>query len=106
MAGPALSSTAAPAPAPTKPAGGATATAASDSLPNPLESKRDAMKQKALQEVLAGKLKVEQRGASVVAKVGDVSTPASTDANGKTQAEARTPRSTSSCPARRPTRSS
>jgi immune inhibitor A len=85
VAAPALSSAAAPtpAPAPSKPQAAA---AGSDSLPNPLESKRDALKQKALQEVLAGKLKVEQRGASVVAKVGDVSTPASTDGRGKTQA--------------------
>jgi immune inhibitor A len=40
-------------------------------LPNKLEEKRRALRQEALAEVLSGQTKVEKRGASTVAKVGD-----------------------------------
>lgn len=42
----------------------------SDELPNPLEQKRRALRQEALQEVLAGKVKPIQRDGSTVVKVG------------------------------------
>ncbi len=51
----------------------------SDDLPNPLEDKREALRQEAVTALLDGKGHVQQRGASTVMKVGEARTaPAST----------------------------
>ncbi|HEX8626762.1 MAG TPA: immune inhibitor A domain-containing protein, partial [Catenuloplanes sp.] len=42
----------------------------SDDLPNPLEKKRREMRQQAVSDVVSGRIKPEQRGASTVARVG------------------------------------
>jgi immune inhibitor A len=42
-----------------------------DELPNPMEDKRRVMRQKALADVLSGKVKAEKRGSSTVVKVGE-----------------------------------
>ncbi len=47
----------------------------SDELPNPLEEKRRELRQEAIQDVLTGRAKVEQRGASKVVKVGKTGAP-------------------------------
>ena len=46
-----------------------------DDLPNPVEEKRRALKKAAIQDVIAGRAKVEQRGASKVVKVGRQAAP-------------------------------
>jgi immune inhibitor A len=61
----ALSAPAAP------PAGSTAQRAVVDELPNPAEEKRRALREVALQKVLAGDAKVRQRGASEVVKVAD-----------------------------------
>jgi immune inhibitor A len=61
----ALSAPAAP------PAGTSAQRAVVDELPNPAEEKRRALREVALQKVLAGDVKVRQRGASEVVKVAD-----------------------------------
>ena len=47
----------------------------SDELPNPAEEKRRELRQAAIQDVIAGRAKVEQRGASKVVKVGKQAAP-------------------------------
>ena len=47
----------------------------SDELPNPVEEKRRELRQAAIQDVIAGRAKVEQRGASKVVKVGKQAAP-------------------------------
>ena len=49
---------------------GQSARAVSDDLPSATEEKRRELREVAIKKVLAGKLKVQQRGASQVAKVG------------------------------------
>jgi len=49
--------------------------AQSDELPNPLEEKRRELRQEAIQDVLTGRAKVEQRGASKVVNVGKTGAP-------------------------------
>src|ERR1700741_1071493 len=53
------------------PEGTTTQRAAVDELPNPAEEKRRALREVALQRVLAGDAKVRKRGASEVVKVAD-----------------------------------
>ena len=47
----------------------------SDELPNPVEEKRRELRQAAIQDVIAGRAKVEQRGASKVVRVGKQAAP-------------------------------
>lgn len=47
----------------------------SDDLPNPVEEKRRELRAEAIQDVLTGRAKVEQRGASKVVKVGKTGAP-------------------------------
>jgi len=47
-----------------------------DDLPNPVEEKRRELRQVAIQDVLSGRAKVEQRGGSKVVKVGKTGAPA------------------------------
>ena len=47
----------------------------SDELPNPAEEKRRELRQAAIQDVISGRAKVEQRGASKVVKVGKQAAP-------------------------------
>ena len=47
----------------------------SDELPNPAEEKRRELRQAAIQDVIAGRAKVEQRGASKVVRVGKQAAP-------------------------------
>jgi immune inhibitor A len=54
-------------------------------LPNPLEDKRRALRQEAINELLSGKGKVEKRGASTVMKVSSGRSPKSLDKQGKAQ---------------------
>jgi immune inhibitor A len=49
---------------------------AADELPNPAEEKRRELREAALQDVIAGKAKVQQRGASKVVKVGQTAAAA------------------------------
>jgi immune inhibitor A len=53
------------------PGGAGTERTVVDDLPNPAEEKRRALREVALQKVLAGEAKVRQRGASEVVKVAD-----------------------------------
>ena len=46
-----------------------------DDLPNPAEEKRRELRAEAIQDVLTGRAKVEQRGASKVVKVGKTGAP-------------------------------
>ena len=64
--------------------------AAGHELPNPLEEKRRALREEALTEVLAGKATIQDRGASQVVKVSQVSTPEAVNAAGQTTAAATT----------------
>ena len=54
-------------------------------LPNPLEDKRRALRQEAINELLSGKGKVEKRGASTVMKVSSGRSPKSVDKQGNAQ---------------------
>ncbi len=63
---------------------------AGDELPNPLETKRRALRQEAITELLNGTGKVERRGASTVMKVASPRTPASVNARGRLTAKAST----------------
>ncbi len=65
--------------------------APADEVVNPLESKRRALREEALADVLSGTAKVQTRGASRVVKLGrEASTPAVKDAKGRTIAPATT----------------
>ena len=65
--------------------------APADEVVNPLESKRRALREEALADVLSGTAKVQTRGASKVVKLGrEASTPAVKDAKGRTIAPATT----------------
>ncbi|WP_208814256.1 immune inhibitor A domain-containing protein [Micromonospora echinofusca] len=58
----------------------------SDELPNPLEDKRRELRQKAVSDVVSGRVKATKRGVSTVAKVGETT---GTGANGQRSATQR-----------------
>jgi immune inhibitor A len=60
----------------------------SDDLPNPLEDKREALREEAVTALLNGKGHVQQRGASTVMKVGEARTAPATTKSGKPKAAA------------------